>query len=217
VTAPPSQDPNYLLKPALRLVDELQVGKITTNVDLAALTSAQLGSAANVSNCKRGCISSREHLRCRMTRTGTLRMALIHRVSAHCVRWNQHQCVDDHTVHRSRHHTVAATCNFDVDTPDGTTTSPCGCRPAGISDHEWTTVGNVSVTATTHDYRVALKSLYGREVFRSPTALAWTTVAACATPWSASFLATCIAVAGRQTGSTPGGANAAARAAAAQN
>src|SRR5262249_51670792 len=46
VTAPAGQDPNYVLKPTLRLVDELQVGKITANVDLAALTSAQLGSAA---------------------------------------------------------------------------------------------------------------------------------------------------------------------------
>src|SRR6266404_557394 len=54
VTAPPGQHPNYVLKPTLRLMDELQVGKITANIDLAALTSAQLGSGANVSSCMAG-------------------------------------------------------------------------------------------------------------------------------------------------------------------
>jgi hypothetical protein len=41
VVAPPGQAPNWFLRPALRLVDELQVGSLTGSVDLAALAAAQ--------------------------------------------------------------------------------------------------------------------------------------------------------------------------------
>lgn len=41
VTAPPGRDPNYLLKPALRLLDRLQVGTLRAGVDVPALASAQ--------------------------------------------------------------------------------------------------------------------------------------------------------------------------------
>lgn len=40
VVAPPGQAPNWLLRPALRLVDELQVGRVEGSVDLVALASA---------------------------------------------------------------------------------------------------------------------------------------------------------------------------------
>jgi hypothetical protein len=52
VIAPPGQAPNYMLKPVLRLIDHLQVGQITANVDLAALTAAQLAPGAAVADCK---------------------------------------------------------------------------------------------------------------------------------------------------------------------
>jgi hypothetical protein len=45
---------NYVLRPALRLEDQLQVGTITANIDLAALTTQQLGSGVQVSQCKGG-------------------------------------------------------------------------------------------------------------------------------------------------------------------
>ena len=54
VTAPPGQDPNYVLRPALRLLDQLQVGAIDGVVDLAALTSQQLGAGVPVDDCKAG-------------------------------------------------------------------------------------------------------------------------------------------------------------------
>jgi hypothetical protein len=41
VIAPPGLAPNYLLKPTLRMVDELQTGTITGEVDLAALAAEQ--------------------------------------------------------------------------------------------------------------------------------------------------------------------------------
>lgn len=46
VVAPPGQAPNWFLRPALRLIDELQVGNLTGSVDVAALASAQRRTAA---------------------------------------------------------------------------------------------------------------------------------------------------------------------------
>ena len=54
IIAPPGLDPNYLLKPVLRLVDELQVGTIAGQVDLAALATAQLGAGATAADCAGG-------------------------------------------------------------------------------------------------------------------------------------------------------------------
>ena len=41
VVAPPGQAPNWILRPSLRIFDELQVGGITGSVDLNALAAAQ--------------------------------------------------------------------------------------------------------------------------------------------------------------------------------
>jgi len=49
VIAPPGLAPNYILKPALRLVDELLTGTIEGQVDLAAL-----GTAQDVATCNGG-------------------------------------------------------------------------------------------------------------------------------------------------------------------
>lgn len=54
ITAPPGQAPNYLMRPALRLLDQLQVGKIAATVDLRALTTAQFDANTAVSTCKAG-------------------------------------------------------------------------------------------------------------------------------------------------------------------
>lgn len=45
---------NYVLVPALRLENQLQVGTVAVNVDLAALTTQELGSGTQVSQCKGG-------------------------------------------------------------------------------------------------------------------------------------------------------------------
>jgi hypothetical protein len=54
VHAPPGQDPNYILRPTLRLMDQLQVGKIAATIDLVALATGQLGAGATVQSCKGG-------------------------------------------------------------------------------------------------------------------------------------------------------------------
>jgi hypothetical protein len=54
VIEPPGLSPNYVLKPVLRLMDELQVGSISGAVDLAALATAQLGEGAGPGECSGG-------------------------------------------------------------------------------------------------------------------------------------------------------------------
>jgi hypothetical protein len=54
VIEPPGLSPNYVLKPVLRLMDELQVGSISGAVDLAALATAQLGGGAGPGECSGG-------------------------------------------------------------------------------------------------------------------------------------------------------------------
>ncbi|MEX1995084.1 MAG: DUF4382 domain-containing protein [Steroidobacteraceae bacterium] len=54
IIAPPGLSPNYLLKPVLRLMDELEIGDITGAVDLAALAALQLGGGAGAADCDGG-------------------------------------------------------------------------------------------------------------------------------------------------------------------
>lgn len=54
IIAPPGLSPNYLLKPVLRLMDELEVGDIAGEVDLAALAVEQLGADATAADCAGG-------------------------------------------------------------------------------------------------------------------------------------------------------------------
>lgn len=54
IIAPPGQSPNYVLKPVLRLMDELEIGDIEGTVDLAALATAQLGPTATAADCDGG-------------------------------------------------------------------------------------------------------------------------------------------------------------------
>jgi hypothetical protein len=54
IIAPPGQSPNYMLKPVLRLMDQLQIGDINGAVDLTALATAQLGATATAADCNGG-------------------------------------------------------------------------------------------------------------------------------------------------------------------
>jgi hypothetical protein len=54
ITAPPGQAPNYLMRPALRLLDQLQVGRLAVTVDLRRLTTAQFDANTAISTCKAG-------------------------------------------------------------------------------------------------------------------------------------------------------------------
>jgi hypothetical protein len=54
IIQPPGLSPNYVLKPVLRLMDELEVGSVAGEVDLAALAVAQLGAGATAADCAGG-------------------------------------------------------------------------------------------------------------------------------------------------------------------
>jgi hypothetical protein len=54
IIAPPGQSPNYMLKPVLRLMDELQIGDIEGAVDLAALAALQQGAGSGAADCDGG-------------------------------------------------------------------------------------------------------------------------------------------------------------------
>ncbi len=54
VIEPPGLEPNYVLKPVLRLMDELEIGDIVGEVDLAALAAVQLGDTATAADCDGG-------------------------------------------------------------------------------------------------------------------------------------------------------------------
>jgi Domain of unknown function (DUF4382) len=152
VTAPPGQDPNYLLKPALRLVDELQVGKLTANIDLAALTAAQLGAGAAVSSCKAGlylfagATATPDDADADTTDDGGSDPIVYEPIAYDGVNTKVTMTIP---FVEAGGYTLAATCNFDVDaaadTNDFIPTATAG-QP-GFQTMKWTTVGNVSVTA----------------------------------------------------------------------
>jgi Domain of unknown function (DUF4382) len=54
IIQPPGLSPNYVLKPVLRLMDELEVGAIAGEVDLAALAAVQLEPGAGAADCAGG-------------------------------------------------------------------------------------------------------------------------------------------------------------------
>jgi hypothetical protein len=54
IIEPPGLSPNYVLKPVLRLMDELETGGIAGEVDLAALAALQLGAEAGPEDCAGG-------------------------------------------------------------------------------------------------------------------------------------------------------------------
>jgi hypothetical protein len=137
------------LKRALRLVDELQVGKITANIDLAALTSAQLGSGASVSSCKAGlylfagasAVPDDEDT----TDDGGSDPIMFQPIAYDAINTSVSVTIPFIEVGS---YTVAATCNFDIDAVDTNDYIPnATAGQPGYQTMKWTTVGNVSVTA----------------------------------------------------------------------
>jgi len=147
VRAPPGQDPNYVLKPTLRLMDQLQVGKITANVDLAALTATQLGSSASISSCKAGLYLFSGAAAVPDDADGDSTDGADPIVFMPIVYDGINTTVQVSIPFiEAGSYTVAATCNFDVDSPDSNdyvATATAG-QP-GYQTMKWTTVGNVSV------------------------------------------------------------------------
>jgi len=151
VTAPPGQDPNYILHPALRLLDQLQVGKITANVDLAALTTAQLGAGAAVSSCKAGLYlfsgasAMPDDQDGDTTDDGGSDPIVYEPVVYDGINTNVSITIP---FVATGSYTLAATCNFDVDAADANDFAPNATTgQPGFQTMKWTTVNNVSVTA----------------------------------------------------------------------
>ncbi len=149
ITAPPGLDPNYILRPTLRLMDELQVGKITATVDLAALATAQLGAGAPVTGCKAGLY---------LFSTGSAVPDDQDGSSTDGADPIVYQPVVYDGVNTKvpvtipfvavGTYTLAATCNFDVDKADSDDYNPNATQgQPGYQTMHWTTLANVSVTA----------------------------------------------------------------------
>jgi hypothetical protein len=118
VVAPPGQAPNWILRPSLRLFDDLQVGRITGSVDLTALAAAQGMTLAGADP---------------VTYRGLPNDGVATTVG--------------YTLHfvEAGAYTVAATCNYDVDASpsvseyDPTATPPAAGQPPppGFQTMKW--------------------------------------------------------------------------------
>jgi hypothetical protein len=152
VTAPPGQDPNYILKPVLRLIDELQAGTINANLDLAALTAAQLGSGTPVTSCKgglylfSGAAAIPDDADGDMTDDGGSDPVVYMPIPYDGINTGVSLKIPLVAVGS---YTLAATCNFDVDAaPDTNDYVPnATAGQPGYQTMKWTVAGNVSVTA----------------------------------------------------------------------
>jgi Domain of unknown function (DUF4382) len=152
VVAPPGQDPNYILKPALRVIDELQVGKINATVDLTALTHTQLGSGAALSACKAGLyLFSGASATPDDADGDTLDDGGSDPVVYMPVPYDGINSSVSLTIPfvEVGNYTVAATCNFDVDAaPDADEYNPTATSgQSGFQTMKWSSVNNVSVTS----------------------------------------------------------------------
>lgn len=149
ITAPPGQDPNYVMRPALRLLDQLQVGKITATVDLAALAAAQLGAGSAVSACKGGLYLFSGGAATPDDQDGDAADGadpiLYEPIAYDGV--NAAVTINLPFVEVGTY-TLAATCNFDVDAADANDYNVSAAQGApGFQTMKWTTAGDVAVTA----------------------------------------------------------------------
>jgi hypothetical protein len=153
VVAPPGHAPNYFLKPALRLLDEMEVGTIAGTVHLTALAAAQLAAGAPVSDCHAGL-----YLFAGATATpddfdgdasgddGGTDPIYLQPVANAGVTTDVSFSIP--FVEAGKSYTLAATCDFDKDGMDSNDYRPnAASGEAGYQTMRWTAVNNVSVTA----------------------------------------------------------------------
>jgi Domain of unknown function (DUF4382) len=154
VVAPPGQAPNYFLKPALTLLDEMQVGTIAGTVHLAALVAAQLAAGAPVTDCHTGL-----YLFSGATATpddfdrdasgdddGGTDPIYLQPVANDGVVTDVSFSIP--FVEAGKSYALAATCDFDKDGMDSNDYRPnAASGEAGYQTMRWTAVNNVTVTA----------------------------------------------------------------------
>lgn len=136
VTGADPDGQSYDLVPALRLEDQTQVGTIAANVDLAALTSQQLGSGAQVSQCQGGLFVFAGSV----TPQNGGGASLVDFQPIPYFGTSTQASVSMPNLAKGSY-TLAATCNYDLYAP---TAVP---GQSGYQTLHWTVQGNVSVTA----------------------------------------------------------------------
>jgi Domain of unknown function (DUF4382) len=149
VTAPPGQDPNYIMRPALRLLDQLQVGKIAATVDLEALAATQLGMGTPVSACKGGLYLFAGDAATPDDQDGDSTDGA-DPILYEPLAYDGLNTMVTITIPfvEVGDYTLAATCDFDVDAADANDYDPAAMQGApGFQTMHWTTAAGVAVSA----------------------------------------------------------------------
>jgi hypothetical protein len=137
ITGADADGQDYDLVPAMRLEDQTQVGAIAANVDLAALASQQLGSAAQISACQGGLFVFSGGSATPQNGGGA---SLVDFQPIPYYGTSTQASLSLPNLAKGSY-TVAATCNYNLYTP---TAVP---GQSGYQTLHWTVQGNVSVTA----------------------------------------------------------------------
>ena len=150
VHAPPGLAPNYILRPTLRLMDQLVVGDMSISVNLADLATTQLGAGAAIDAC-----NAAVYLFSGATATPDdqdgdaadgVDPVLYQPVAYDGV--NATVTVDIPFVEAGAY-TVAATCDYDVEVGDANDFNPnAQSGEAGYQTMAWSTVNDVTVAAS---------------------------------------------------------------------
>ncbi|MBX5462146.1 MAG: DUF4382 domain-containing protein [Steroidobacteraceae bacterium] len=151
IIAPPGQSPNYIMRPALRVLDELQTGKIEATVDLAALAAAQLGEGAPVGECAAGVYLFAGSAATPDDQDGDVADGA-DPIVYEPVAYDGANTTVTATIPfiEAGTYTLAATCDFDVDAADVNDYDAAAAQgEPGFETLRWTILDNVSVTANT--------------------------------------------------------------------
>lgn len=160
IIKPPGQDPNYKLKPVLRLMDELETGTLEGTVDFPALAIAQLGDTATAEQCKAGVYVFTGDAATPDDADGdSADDGGVDPLVYMPVPYDGVNPTAGYTVAflATGSYTVAATCNFDIDaSPEDSEYNPNALdTEAGYQTMKWTTAENVVIAAnqtTTVDF-----------------------------------------------------------------
>jgi hypothetical protein len=150
IIEPPGLEPNYVLKPVLRLMDELEVGEIAGEVDLAALAVLQLGDGAGPGDCAGGLYLFAGHGATPDDADGDAADGA-DPVVYQPVEFDGLNAVVAFQIAfvEAGDYTLAATCQFDVDaSPESSEYDPgAASGEAGFETMTWTANPSVVVTA----------------------------------------------------------------------
>lgn len=148
VVAPPGQAPQYLLKPVLRVMDELQIGRLAGTVNLTTLATTQIGPNATAADCKGGLY---------VFNGATATPDDQDRVDTDGADPVVYVMLEDPDADGSAaysipfmaagpSYTVSATCNADIDVADTNDYNPTATQgQPGYQTMKWTSVNNVTI------------------------------------------------------------------------